>query len=351
VLLTSCSDDDEGLETVEADIDGDGRTEEVSPAEAIRVGPVDTTLYGLFRKLEAKTGGRIGVAAIHIESGWRTAWRGGETFPMASVAKLPMALALMRMVDSGRVRLDSVVPLGPEHHRPGPSVVYHRSRRDSVGPTLHRLVDAALTMSDNTACDRLLSVAGGPGAADALMERLGLSDIDISSYEGELILRWSGVDPGLDSGWTRAKMYESMKLAGREAYQRAEAQLVDDTTDAARPEALARLLVLLQQGRILSPAATDTVLSIMSRARTGRGRIPGRLDTNLVIAHKTGSISSVANDVGIVTLPDGTHLAIAVLIKGARVGNGTRDRVIAEIAQAILGASGYRFGANASPTP
>ena len=80
---------------------------------------------------------------------------------------------------------------------------------------------------------------------------------------------------------------------------------------------------------------TDTVLSIMSRAVTGRGRLPGLLPPGTPVAHKTGTIGSVANDVGIVTLPNGERVAIAALIKDSRLGMRARDRAIAAAASLV----------------
>ncbi|HVK38139.1 MAG TPA: serine hydrolase [Candidatus Kapabacteria bacterium] len=306
----------------------------VSDAEIMRI---DTTLHDSLRRIEARSGGRLGFAAIHLESGWRTVYGGTETYPLASVAKLPMAVAFLRMVDSEHYRLDTTVRLTRDDHRPGASRVYHRTMRDSGGAvSLHALLVAMLAESDNTASDFILRLAGGPRVADDMMRRIGLEAVDISSYEGELILQWAGVDPmASDSAWTRDRMYAKMQEAGKEAWEAAQARLVDDPRDAAPPEPLARLLVALARGRILSPAMTDTVLSIMSRAVTGRGRLPGLLPPGTPVAHKTGTIGSVANDVGIVTLPNGERVAIAALIKDSRLGMRARDRAIAAAASLV----------------
>jgi beta-lactamase class A len=299
--------------------------------------PVDTTLLDSLRSIELRSGGRLGVAAIHIESGWHTLYRGRETFPMASVAKLPMALAFMRALDAGRFRLDSAVTLGSNDHRPGGSRLFHRVMRGNYSPTLHDLLEAMITESDNTACDFILRMVGGPAAADRLMGELGLDPIDITSYEGDLILRWAGIDPAAsDSAWTRERIYAKIEAAGKETWDSARARLVDDPTDAAPPESLARLLVLLQQGKILSRTGTDTLLAIMGRTVTGKGRIEGLLPAGTAVAHKTGTIGSVANDVGIVTLPEGRgHLAIALLVKDSRLGVRSRDQAIASAAALI----------------
>jgi beta-lactamase class A len=314
---------------------GDARTgpaaDSLAASTGVEVTPVDSSLFDSLRAIEARSGGTLGFAAVHLESGWRTVYRAGQPFPMASVAKLPMAIAFLRAVDRGRFRLDSVVRMTGADHRPGASRVYHRAMRDSAGMvSLHTLLQAMLVESDNTACDYILRIVGGPRVADDLMKELGLGDIDVSSYEGELILKWAGIDPVTsDSAWTRERIYRKIEEAGRTAWEEAQARLIDDPHDAASPESLARLLAAVASRRILSPAMSDTLVAIMSRATTGRGRIAGGLPPGTRVAHKTGTIGSVANDAGIVFLPDGGHLVIVALVKGSKVGVHARDRAIA----------------------
>ena len=323
LLLVGCSSD----ETIDVE-----SHDSVSAVLGSDVTPIDSTLFDSLRAIERRSGGRLGFAAIHIESGWRTVYNGGETYPMASVAKLPMALAFLRAVDSGRYRLDSLVTMTREDHRPGLSRVYHRTMRDSGGVVrIHALLEAMLVESDNTASDYILRLAGGPAVADALMRELGLEEIDVTSYEGELILKWAGVDPlSSDSVWTRDRIYARIEEAGKGAWEMARAALVNDPSDASPPEPLARLLVAIADGRVLSPAMSDTVQAIMRRAVTGKARIPGLLPPGTPVAHKTGSIGSVANDIGIIDLPGGRgRLVIVALIKGSTSGARARDAAIA----------------------
>lgn len=301
-------------------------------ATGIDVAPIDSSLHDSLRSIERRSGGALGFAAVHIESGWRTVYGGATTYPMASVAKLPMALAFLRTVDAGRFRLDSAVRLTRADHRPGLSRVYHRTMRDSGGMvSIHALLEAMLIESDNTASDYILKLAGGPGVADALMAEIGLGEIDVTSYEGELILRWAGVDPrSSDSAWTRDRIYAKIEDAGKLAWEAAQIRLVGDPADAAPPDALARLLVAIAEGNLLAPATTDTLLAMMRRAVTGKRRIPGQLPPGTEVAHKTGTIGTVANDIGLVTLPGGRgRLAIAALIKGSTNGMRARDAAIA----------------------
>ena len=309
-----------------------------APTPGRDVHPIDTSLYDSLRAIERRSGGKLGFAAIHIESGWRTEYGGDVTYPMASVAKLPMALAFLRDVERGRYRLDSVVQLTRGDHRPGLSRIYHRAMKDSAGRVqIHHLLASMLIESDNTASDYILRLAGGPAVAQKLMSELGLDEINISSYEGELILKWAGVDPlSSDSAWTRDRIYTKIQDAGKPAWEHAQTMLVDDPSDAAPPGALARLLVEIADGNVLDQPMTDTVLAIMSRAVTGKTRIPGLLPPGTPVAHKTGTIGSVANDVGIITLPGGRgRLVVVAMVKASTARMRARDAAIASASKLV----------------
>ena len=329
-LLISCSASDVQLE---ADAASDSTN--AKPTLAEKFGSIDSTLYDSLRVIEASSGGSLGLAAIHLEKGWATSFRGRETFPMASVGKLPMAIRFLQRVDSGAIRLDSAVTLTRADHRPGMSRFFHNVMKEGGGTTIHALLEAMISSSDNTASDYLLSLAGGPAETNRMLREIGLDGIDVSHNEGELILLWAGVNPA-DSAWTREQAYARMEAAGDTVWRRAEESLVDDPSDAAQPEQMAQLLALLQRRTLLGSATTDTLLAIMTRAVTGRARIPALLPPGTPVAHKTGTISSTTNDVGIITLPGGRgHLAIAIFVKGSKVGVRSRERAIASAAALI----------------
>ena len=81
----------------------------------------------------------------------------------------------------------------------------------------------------------------------------------------------------------------------------------------------------------------------MTESATGSNRIKGLLPAGTMVAHKTGSSSTDAqgvtpatNDVGIITLPNGKHLIIAVFVCNSTSDEQTRDGVIAKIAKAAF---------------
>ena len=64
-------------------------------------------------RLATIAGGKVGVAAVHLETGRQVMLNRGEPFPMASTYKVPIAVQLLTRVDSGSLRLDSMVTIRP----------------------------------------------------------------------------------------------------------------------------------------------------------------------------------------------------------------------------------------------
>ena len=60
-------------------------------------------------QIAAAAKGRVGVAATVVESGESVSLLPGERFPMQSVYKLPIGMAILREVDAGKLKLDQKI--------------------------------------------------------------------------------------------------------------------------------------------------------------------------------------------------------------------------------------------------
>jgi beta-lactamase class A len=109
-----------------------------------------------------------------------------------------------------------------------------------------------------------------------------------------------------------------------------------DPRDHTTPNAYLKLLLAIDAGTAMSPESREFLLDVMSRTRTGPGRLKGLLPRGTPVAHKTGTLGGVANDVGYITLPDGRQFAIAVFTNSSETPASDRDRAIAEIARSLF---------------
>lgn len=299
--------------------------------------PALLRLHAELERIEPLAGGRLGVAAIHLESGRQVYLHGDESFPMASTYKVPIAVQLFTLIDRGERSLSEMVELRPEDLHPGSGTISRLLDDPGVALSLHNLMELMLLISDNSATDMTLAAAGGASAVTERMRALGISGIRVDRPTSLLIADFLGIEglpnDGLVSPETWRELRAGVDAADREA---AAAAFAQDPRDTATPRAMASLLRMIWDGEAVSALSTDLLLDVMLRVETGTGRIKGILPPGTAVAHKTGTIGGTTNDVGIIYLPgDAGHVAIVVFVKDSDVPTPQRERAIAQASRAV----------------
>jgi beta-lactamase class A len=293
-------------------------------------------LQGEFARAAKSVGGTLGVSAVHFESGRRIAFNGHERFPMASTYKIPIAVQLLHQVDQGAISLDRMVELKTSDFHPGSGLLTDLLSKSGVSLSVRNLLELMLVLSDNTAADLLLRLAGGPETVTARMRAMGILDMDIHRPTVNMIADSEGYALPPESEWKPElfqKLYEGTSADSRKAALR---NFHADPRDTSSPEAMAMLLERIYRGELLKSESRALLLDIMERCQTGKARIKGILPPGAVVGHKTGTFSGITNDVGIVTLPeDAGHVAIAVFVKSAEKPPAERERSIAQVSRAV----------------
>ena len=264
--------------------------------------------------------GLVGVAVRSVQEGWTASANGDRLMPQQSVSKLWVAMTVLDTIDQGRATFDSPVSVTWDDltvfHQPIAALV----RRDRPYETTVRdLLNRALTMSDNTANDRLLRFVGGPAAVRAFIERNALGSIRFGPGERLLQSKTAGLEWNQTYAYGRAfyQARAALPVATRsDAYRR----YIADPPDGASASAIANALSQLKRGRLLSPGSTAYLISTMESSRTGKQRLRGAVPPGWSFGHKTGTGQDLSgrtagyNDVGLLTAPDGKSYAIAVMI-------------------------------------
>jgi beta-lactamase class A len=288
-------------------------------------------------RLAERAGGVVGAAATHIESGRSISHNGTERFPMASTYKVPIAVQLLTKVDRGEVRLAQMIELEAKDLHPGSGILSSLFNKPGVALSVRNLLELMLLISDNSATDICLRLAGGGEAVTARMRDLGIEGINVNRPTAKLIADWYGV-PSLppEDQWSR-DLFRKLMRGVTEAERRSAAERFDnDVRDTATPDAMRKLLVRVFGKDLLKSDSAELLLDIMYRCQTGDARLKGILPAGTEVAHKTGTIGGSTNDVGIMTLPNNAgHVAIAVFVKSSERAVSERERTIAEIARAV----------------
>jgi beta-lactamase class A len=265
--------------------------------------------------------GRTGVAIMRIDGGeWITGKRADELFPQQSVSKTWVALTILDLVDQGKIRLDQKIRITRDD-----LAVFHQPIRDRViangeiDVTVLSLLEQAIIGSDNTANDSLLRTAGGPQAVQNFLLRKKLGAIRFGPGERAMQSAIAGLEwrqeyaIGQRFYAARAEVPLATRKAALDRY-------LADPIDGASPEAIVRALAKLAKGELLSPASTRLILGIMSRTSSGPNRLKAGVPAGWQFVHKTGTgqilppVATGYNDIGIMTAPDGTRYAVAVMM-------------------------------------
>jgi beta-lactamase class A len=100
------------------------------------------------------------------------------------------------------------------------------------------------------------------------------------------------------------------------------------------------LLRRFYAGSLLSPSGNRLLLQLMTETENSPKRLKGQLPANAVVAHKTGTsdtnaagLTAAINDVGIITLPDGRHMAVVVYVSDYKGGVSGGEQIIAAISR------------------
>jgi len=285
-------------------------------------------------KVSQGLAGRIGVAAQEIGSGERITVNGDETFVMASTYKVAIATTLLDRVDKGQLKLTDLIDISQEMMVAGDNAIAETFIHPGLKLSVANLLEVMITASDNTATDTCLKLAGGPEAVTKMMRSIGITELRVDRYTSEILRDFYGLPDKAYVSVLAAALAKDPTLAAKQPDRNLEFEK-EDPRDHSTPKAMLKLLLAIDSGKVLSEKSREILLATMSRTHTGPGRLKGLLPKGTPVAHKTGTIGGVANDVGFVTLPDGRRFAIAVFTKSSTTSEADRDRAIAEVTRTL----------------
>lgn len=269
----------------------------------------DADLEKQFAEIAKAVKGKVGAAAVVLETGDAALLNADGHYPMQSVYKLPISMAMMEQIRQEDHALDEQIGVTPaDFVRQGQASPLRDKNPNGGAFTIRELIRLALIESDGTASDVLLRVLGGPNEVQQYLSQIGIEDMKVVNTEKEMGADWN-------------VQYQNW----------------------ATPLAAVELLRLMRDKWVQNTGQEEKELlltSFMQSAVTGLNRIKGLLPKGTVVAHKTGTggtkdgMTSATNDIGIIDQPNGKHLAVAVFVSDSPADDKTRDAVIARIAKA-----------------
>jgi beta-lactamase class A len=249
--------------------------------------------------LEARTSGRIGIAALDTGSAKGLDYRSQERFPMCSTFKLLAVAAVLKRVDEKKENLDRFVSYDAKDILEYAPVT--KAHLEEGGMTLGALCAAAIEQSDNTAGNLLLEAIGGPAGLTHFVRDLG-----------DRMTRLDRKEPELNSA-----------ISGDER---------DTTTPASMLGDIRQLLI----GNTLSASSRQRLEAWLQSNETGGAMIRAGIPATWIVGDKTGrGANGATDDIAIMHPPNRTPLLLAVYSVGSTASANDRAAAIAEAAKIV----------------
>ncbi|MBW3570441.1 MAG: class A beta-lactamase-related serine hydrolase [Gemmatimonadetes bacterium] len=274
-------------------------------------GDDDDPLRARVRAIADKRGARSVAVAYHdyeTKTGW--SYRGDEWFHAASTIKVPVLLGVFRAIEDGRLSLLARVHvrnrfISAAGDRSAFRVAASRDANAEVQKNIGRtmrvqeLAHHMIVTSSNLATNLLIEIVG----VDAIVDTLSRLK--------------------LDSGVTFRRGVEDD--AAHEA----------GINNLCTADGMLAVLRVIEERKAFSEASSEQMLEIL-HAQEFRSGIPARLPDGVRVANKTGEISTVAHDAGIVYVPDRKPYALVVLTEWDAEKTSGRSDTIARISRAVF---------------
>jgi beta-lactamase class A len=252
----------------------------------------------------------VGVSIIGRHGTDTLSFYGDRRFPMQSVFKFHIALAVLSEVDQGTLSIDQEIVITKDDLLPEDFWSPLRDENPDGGSfTIGELIQYSVSHSDNTACDVLIRLIGTPKTVEEYFKKNDIRDIQITFNEEDMQAQWEN----MFQNWTTPK-----------------------TASATLK------LFYENKNNLLSKSSYDFFWKANFETTTGVNRIKGQLPEGTKVAHKTGSsgthketgITAAVNNIGIVFLPNGEHFFISVFVSESAENLETNEKIIADIAKA-----------------
>jgi beta-lactamase class A len=274
-----------------------------------------TILQRQIGAIAAEAQGKVSVACSLPGSPINCDWNPHAHPPMQSVFKLPLATMTLHQVEQGALSLDQAIRFR-ESDRILPrsySPLQDKYPGAQVEVPLRELLRLTVELSDNVAADMVLRTVGGPLAVDAYFGTIGISGFHMEDNEAVL-----------------------------------HREVAAQYRNWMEPAAAVQLLRRLNDHSPLTREHTELLLGWLRDTPRAPNRLKGRLPAGTVVMHKPGTsdtnngLAHATNDIGLLALPDGRRLAIAVFLTDSTADEAMRDSVIARIARAAYDAASGR---------
>ncbi|MBV8513714.1 MAG: serine hydrolase [Acidobacteria bacterium] len=290
------------------------------PAPRSGTGPasVDPKVSAAIHDRVAKSGADVGIAFETLDGRLTWSSRGDDVFHAASTMKIPVMIELYHQVREGKLKLSDSLPIENEFHSLVDGSVFTLKPEDDSETDLYKAVGQTRTLAQ--LCDLMVTVSSN-FATNLLIERLGIDNIRATMTA----LHANGMD--IKRGVEDQKAFD---------------EGLNNTTTA---RGLATLLFAIANGKAVDVESSAKMVEALERQKFNEG-IPAGVPSNIRVAHKTGEITKIHHDAGIVYAE--RPFVVVVLVRGIEDFKQS-SALIADVTRDLYQASQPSAGMLATP--
>ncbi len=247
---------------------------------------IDPKVVAAIQDRVAKSGADVGIAFETLDGQLTWSSRGDDVFHAASTMKIPVMIELFHQAREGKLKLSDSLLVKNEFHSLVDGSVFTLKPADDSETDLYKAVGQTRTLDQ--LCDLMVTVSSN-FATNLLIQKLGIDNIRATVTS----LHADGMD--IKRGVEDQKAFDKG---------------LNNTTTA---RGLATLLVAIANGKAVDAESSAKMVEILERQKFNEG-IPAGVPANIRVAHKTGEITKIHHDAGIVYAE--RPFVVVVLVRG-----------------------------------
>ena len=262
---------------------------------------------------------QVGVAVLYKDDAFTA--NNDDQYPLMSVFKFHIALAVLKKMEKEGIPLTAVVTLGPSDIDTKTwSPMYKKYKSKKITLSYGDLINYMVSQSDNNACNWLINFVGGIQNVNDFIKNLGIDRIQLIETE------------------------KSMEQDIRKSY------------NWSTPLSVTQLLRKVYTEKVLSDEHFAFLEKAMLASASGKDKFRAGLPKEVEVGHKTGmsyrtpeGIRMCDADVGVIYMPGGEKCYLAVLVKDSKETDAANAKIMADIAKKVYSHYTENAGKNSAP--
>ena len=264
----------------------------------------------LARQLPPSEYARVGIYLLDLQQAQAWSLNNNPGYPLLSSFKLPLAIWVLKLVETGQLSLEQAVPIQRSalmQDTWSPLLDEHKAANFTL--TVRELLRYSVELSDNNAADVLLQLSGGTAALQQYLQQQGLQNTVIQA--------------------TEQQMHQGFAAQYR---------------NHSRPSDMALLLAQLANTELSQAEHSDLLVQWLRDTPTGAKRVKAGLPDGSIWLHKTGTsgtdersgVRAAVNDIGLLQLPDGRQFVLVMLVQDSHWSLDDTEALMARLTARLV---------------